>query len=286
MSLHDFAYRLLQSVFITGGGYSMPSRPDYFLFLRALQKGLSASLGDVGIAFLEYCELSESRVHHSTRLADNFAILALTPYSPYPTQLRQANAALSHLLKKGISPANIMVGGDSAGGNLALQLASHILHPLPSIPPPPALPQALAGMLLISPWCSYSLDSPGHSRNDRKDVLSRDTYVRFTKLVTPGVTPELKSHCEPLSASAEWWKGLDGAYARVLLTVGEYECRIDSILEMAVIISHHVKDTVTRVEPGALHEEAILKFRSGNGGVGKDYEAMVEFLSRSFRGAS
>jgi acetyl esterase/lipase len=288
MSSHEFADYLPQSVLIAGGGYSVPSRPDYFLFLRTLQKDLSTSLGDVGVAFLEYCELSESRVHCSTQLPDNFSfgILALTPYSPYPTQLRQANAALSHLLKKGISPANIVIGGDSAGGNLALQLASHILHPLPSIPPPPALPQALAGVLMISPWNSYSVDSPAHSRNDRKDVIPRSAYAFFAKYVTPGLTPELKHHCEPLSAPAEWWKGLDGVYARILITAGEHECLVDHILEIASTISPHVKDTATRVEPGATHEEAVLKFGSGNGGVGRDYEAMVEFLSRSFQGAS
>ena len=57
------------------------------------------------------------------------------PESPFPTQLRQANAALTHLLNRGIPPENIIVGGDSAGRNLSLQLVSHVLHPLPSLPP-------------------------------------------------------------------------------------------------------------------------------------------------------
>jgi acetyl esterase/lipase len=208
---------------------------------------------------------------------------ALAPDSPIPTQLRQANAALSHLLNKGISPANIVLGGDSAGGNLILQLMSHILHPLPSIPPSPALSQALAGAMLISPWCKYNTDGPSFARNDRKDVLTARCYVHFMAIGTTGLTPELEYYCQPISAPASWWKGLDGVCSRVLVTAGEHEVMLDQIIETGTMISHYVEDTVTRVEPEALHEEVILKFATSEGGTGKEYDAMVGFLSRAFR---
>jgi acetyl esterase/lipase len=200
--------------------------------------------------------------------------------------LRQANAALSHLLDKGISPANIVVGGDSAGGSLILQLMSHILHPLPSIPPPPALSQALAGAMLISPWCEFSADGASFVQNDRKDIITARSFAHFTAIIKAGLTPELEYYCQPLSAPASWWKGLDGVYSRVLVTAGEYECLLDQIIETGTVISRNVKDTVTMVEPGAVHEEMIFKFGTGEGGSGKEYDAMVGFLSRAFRGES
>ena len=44
----------------------------------------------------------------------------LAPHATYPTQLREAVALLSTLIsEKHIPPANISLGGDSAGGNLA-----------------------------------------------------------------------------------------------------------------------------------------------------------------------
>ena len=212
--------------------------------------------------------------------------LALTPDSSFPIQLRQANAALSHLIDKGISPKNIVIGGDSAGGSLVLQLASHVLHPLASIPPPPVVSQAFAGAVLISPWCSYNVDAPSYSRNDTKDLIPKRTYAFFPTLLKGGLTPELQHHCEPLSAPASWWKGLDGVYARVLITAGEHEGPLDSITETSAMISQNVRDTVTMVEPGGTHEEVIIKFATGNGGSGKDYDGIVEFLSRSFQGGS
>jgi acetyl esterase/lipase len=217
----------------------------------------------------------------------NFLIsshLALTPDSPLPTQLKQANAALSHLLSKGISPANIVVGGDSAGGNLVLQLASHILHPLPSIPAPPVLAQPLAGAMLISPWCAFSADSSSCARNDSKDLIPARTYATYGDMLKPGLTPEWEHHCQPLSAPAAWWQGLDSVYARTLFTAGENECPLDHIIETSTAISNYVQDTVTVVESGALHEEVIVKFGTGKGGFGKDYDTIVGFLSRSFSG--
>ncbi|KAI0298896.1 alpha/beta-hydrolase [Russula brevipes] len=252
-------------LYFHGGGFSIPAGLNCFRFLRALQMDVSASLGDVGVALLEY---------------------SLAPESPIPTQLRQANAALTHLLNKGIAPANIIISGDSAGGNLVLQLASHILHPLPSIPAPPMLAEPLAGALLISPWCSYSIDAPSYGRNDAKDIISAHAYGIFASHVRPGLTPELGHHGEPLTAPPTWWEGLDGVYGRVLVTAGEYECPFDQIIVMSRIISQSVRDTGIVVEPEAVHEEMIFKFATGDGGSGKEYDAVVRFLFRSFEGGS
>jgi len=239
----------------------MPARPDYFLFLSALRKDLSASLGDFGIAVLEH---------------------SLAPESPMPIQLRQANAALTHLLNKGIPPTNIIIGGDSAGGNMVLQLLSHILHPLPSIPALPALAQPLAGALLISPWCASSVEAPSYTRNDTKDLFPTRFYKSVGVLVKEGLTPELEPYFESLLAPATWWNGLDGVCARILITAGENECLLDDALKMGTVISRHVQDTTTVAEPGAVHEEVIVKFAAGEGGTGKDYDTIVAFLFRSF----
>ena len=211
-------------------------------------------------------------------------LLALAPDFPVPTQLRQANAALTHLLQKGISPSNIVIGGDSAGGNLTLQLASHLLHPLASIPAPPTLSQPLAGALLISPWVAYSVDAPSYVRNDGKDLILSRAYKFMGDVVRLGVTPELEHHVEPATAPAGWWSGLDGVYPRILITTGEHECLFDQIIDASSIIGQHVKDTTTVVEPGGVHEDMITKFVVGQGGNGKDYDATVAFLTRSFGG--
>ena len=208
------------------------------------------------------------------------------PESPFPTQLRQANAALTHLLNKGIPPENIIIGGDSAGGNLSLQLISHILHPLPSLPPPPALEKPLAGGLLISPWNSYSVDAPSYALNNSKDVLTVPAFEFVVSLARVGITSELRHYGEPLLAPPGWWKGLDDIYPRILITAGAHECPFDQVMETSMVISHYVQDTTTVVELGVAHGEVVFKFGTSEGRLGKDYEAIISFLSRSFQGTS
>jgi acetyl esterase/lipase len=71
--------------------------------------------------------------------------------NPFPTALLDAVAAYAHLLRAHkVSPKDVVVEGDSAGGNLALALTRYLvehreqLEPLGLAPP--------GALLLISPW--------------------------------------------------------------------------------------------------------------------------------------
>jgi acetyl esterase/lipase len=140
--------------------------------------------------------------------------------------------------------------------------------------------------LLISPWVSYSVDAPSYVRNEGKDVILSRSYKFMADLVRLGVTPELEHYVEPATAPASWWSGLDGVYPRILITTGEHECLFDQVIDASSVIGQHVKDTTTVVEPGGVHEDMIIKFTVGQGGNGKDYDATVAFLAKSFRGRS
>ena len=95
----------------------------------------------------------------------------LVPEARYPTQLNQAATALSYLLyDQKRDPSSIVIGGDSAGGNLALSLLSHILHPRPDTPRL-TLTSPLRGALLISPWVNFSTKHSSYVRNAGKDSL-------------------------------------------------------------------------------------------------------------------
>ena len=208
----------------------------------------------------------------------------MMPNNPFPAQLGQANVALKHILNKGISPSNIILGGDSGGGNLIIQLAAHILRPLASISAPPTLTQPFAGALLVSPWTIYNVDSPSYVRNNKKDVLDIPTYLFLIDLVKRGVTPELQYYSEPTLAPPGWLKGLDKLYPRFLITAGEEECPLDQIIQTESVLSSYVPDTELVIEPGLAHVEVIYRFATNEGGVGGDWDAIVAFLSKSLGG--
>jgi acetyl esterase/lipase len=58
---------------------------------------------------------------------------SLAPGSIYPTQVRQVNTALGYLVRNadrlGVDPSRLVLAGDSAGTQIALQLATLVLHP-------------------------------------------------------------------------------------------------------------------------------------------------------------
>jgi len=74
----------------------------------------------------------------------------------FPTQLIDAIAGYTYLVKDvGFSPRDIIIEGDSAGGNLAQALTRYLVEygndlPTPLLPP--------GGLLLISPWADLTIN--------------------------------------------------------------------------------------------------------------------------------
>lgn len=138
-------------LFLHGGGYVAPPLPGHFTWCwESYVNGGPGVNKEVAVAFLQY---------------------TLAPGGKYPDQLRQASAALNHLLQAGVSPSDLIVGGDSAGGNLTAQLIYHLLHPNPAVPEV-KLQSPLAGMFLVSPWLSDRTDTASFKDYGNVDMLS------------------------------------------------------------------------------------------------------------------
>lgn len=208
---------------------------------------------------------------------------ALTPSSPFPTQLRQASAAVKHLLAKGVSPSNLVIGGDSAGGNLALQFLSHALHPFPGIPPPPTFSSPLAGVLLISHWASFHQDFPSFKQNDKKDNISCETIATFITVSARGIEPGQEPWFEPMASDVEWWRGLGGLVTRMMNTVGEVECLKDPIEEFArTRLGPNVQDLTCLVEKNGVHTDFLCDIAVGQGRDNPAYLDVVSWLQDTF----
>ncbi|KAI0265806.1 Alpha/Beta hydrolase protein [Gloeopeniophorella convolvens] len=249
-------------LYFHGGGFVVPGHAGFFSFLKALQDDVKNTVGDIGIAFLNY---------------------SLAPEAPFPTQVRQANAAITYLLERGIAPSHIIVAGSSAGGNLTLGLGAHLLHPLASIPAPPALSEPLAGALLDSPWATFNTYALSHKRNDALDMVPSSAYAFLAQQIGPGITPELRDYVEPGTAPASWWEGLDRVYGRVLVTAGENEALFDQIIDLKGKLELHVRDTSTFVEPGGVHMNAMDAFWAGEGRSDQEFHKMVSWISETFK---
>lgn len=83
----------------------------------------------------------------------------LAPENPYPAALEDAMKAWNYLLLLGYGAREIIIAGDSAGGNLALVLTLKLKQQERILP---------KKIVLMSPWCD--LMSTGKSHQTRADV--------------------------------------------------------------------------------------------------------------------
>ncbi len=95
----------------------------------------------------------------------------LAPEYPFPAALEDALAAYHWLLGQGLSPANIAIGGDSAGGGLTLACAVSLRDA------PTPLPAAL---VCLSPWTDLTFSGETFR-----------TLAKVDPVLKPGKTPRV-----------------------------------------------------------------------------------------------
>lgn len=145
-----------------GGGYSTGST----VYARTLTKKLAESTSMDVFAF-------------NYRLA---------PEHPYPAAKEDALKAWNHLMYLGYGARDVIVAGDSAGGNLALSLTLKLKEQGRILP---------RGLVLLSPWTD--LTKSGKSYESRKEVdpvLDQDyldrmieNYAAGQELSNPFISP-------------------------------------------------------------------------------------------------
>jgi acetyl esterase/lipase len=110
----------------------------------------------------------KSHRHFVSRLAVAANVTAfhidyrLAPEHPYPAAVEDALKAYQHILGLGISPEDLIVGGESAGGNLAAALLLTVKET--------RLPQP-GGLYLLSPWLDMTTTAESYERVGARDPM-------------------------------------------------------------------------------------------------------------------
>jgi acetyl esterase/lipase len=92
----------------------------------------------------------------------------LAPEHPYPAAHEDAMAAWRFLRRQGIAAENIVVGGDSAGGNLTITLINRLRAAGEALP---------ACAWLISPWTDLTMSGATLGTKDTVDPLIHKAYL-------------------------------------------------------------------------------------------------------------
>jgi monoterpene epsilon-lactone hydrolase len=128
----------------------------------------------------------------------------LTPEHQHPAQVDDAVAAYRGLLELGVSPAQVLFSGDSAGGGLAIgaQLRARDAGlPLP------------AGAMTMSAWTDMTMSGASYDSNRPKDSVFRREMVGGLVSMLLGQAPDLTDpYASPISADLT---GLPPIYLQV-----------------------------------------------------------------------
>lgn len=112
----------------------------------------------------------------------------LAPEFPYPAALYDATQVWDYLMNYGYGARDIILIGDSAGGNLALAMTLKLKAQERMLP---------RGILLFSPWTDMTLGGKSHeTRNDSDPILDEAylkkaiaAYAEGEELTDPYISP-------------------------------------------------------------------------------------------------
>lgn len=114
----------------------------------------------------------------------------LAPERPAPAAFDAARAAWDRLLAEGHRPGEVVLGGDSAGGGLALALLSHLCRA--GTPP--------AGAFALSPWTDLTLGGRSLLLNAGRDPLLPVGRIGDLRAMVQGALDPADPRISPLFA--------------------------------------------------------------------------------------
>jgi acetyl esterase/lipase len=165
----------------------------------------------------------------------------LAPEHPFPAQLEDAIAAFDGLVATGIDRRAIVVAGDSAGGNLAIELQLALRDRGAS--------QANAA-LLVSPWSDLAMRGASFVENDPWDFGTRDGLVRQARAFAGDAALD-DPRISPTHAKLE-------GVAPVLVIAGELEIPRDDILAFAKKLDEAGVDVTVHVAKDMPHNPPVF----------------------------
>lgn len=157
---------------------------------------------------LNYARILSSKLAHVTGWPVLSFQYRLAPENPYPAAQEDAQKAWDYLMYQGYGARDVVVAGDSAGGNMALCLTLALKEQ------ERLLPKAL---ILMSPWTDMSMSGKSYKENKDIDPMITDAYVRAVRAAYAGEDADwLSPKLSPLFGSLK-------GFPPTLVQVGTHE---------------------------------------------------------------
>jgi acetyl esterase/lipase len=185
-------------------------------------------------------KIYDAMLGHLSKRVGAEAILPKYPLSPetkFPAALNTARAAYDGVRAQGYRPEQIIIGGDSAGGNLALALLAQLLRDGAATP---------AGAFAFSPVTDMTYSGASISVNASRDViLPAERVVEMAQMFLDGHDP-LDPLVSPIHAD---FTGAPPAW----ITVGDTEILLDDTRRIVNVMQKQGVDAQMHIERDLPH---------------------------------
>lgn len=189
---------------------------------------------------------------------------ALAPEQPFPAALGDAVANLDHVLGEGFELGNIVIGGESAGGNLTAALLVELQRlgrPLP------------AGAYLLSPWLDLTHGGDSYRLRAAHDPMIAEAGIETVSAYYAGSADRRDPRVSPLFADPAGWPPL-------LLQVGADEVLLSDSTGLATRAALAGVDVTLRVWPHMVHAWPAFHHRLPESGAAGIREAAAWIAAR------
>ncbi|WP_176539328.1 alpha/beta hydrolase [Rhizobium sp. M1] len=207
---HPIGERVI--LYIHGGGFSSGSIRTHSLLAGSLAKAASSD-----VLLIDY---------------------RLTPEYTYPAQINDALTAYRWLLDNGYRNDNIVLAGDGAGGNIAIETVLRQMQVGKALP---------AAVIALSPITDLAATGGSMTSNAESDPLVGKDWIETLRKAYLGRKSPTDPQASPLYAD------LTG-FPPLLLQVGSGEALLDDTLRLADKARQAGVNVTTEVWPGMPHQ--------------------------------
>ncbi|OWO90110.1 esterase [Rhizobium esperanzae] len=225
-------------LYIHGGGFSGGSIRTHSLFAGSLAKAASSDV-----------------------LLINYRLM---PEYTYPAQINDALTAYRWLLDNGYRNENVVVAGDDAGGNIALEM---VLRQKQAAKPLPA------AVIALSPITDLAATGGTMVANAGSDPLIDKASIETLRKTYLGSRPATDPQASPLYADVT-------GFPPLLLQVGSGEALLDDTLRLADKARGEGVDVTTEVWPGMPHQWQLFPAMLDD--ADRSSQTIAEFAIRHF----
>ncbi|MBY5354024.1 alpha/beta hydrolase [Rhizobium leguminosarum] len=233
---HPIGQRVI--LYIHGGGFSSGSIRTHSLLAGSLAKAASSD-----VFLIDY---------------------RLMPEYGYPSQINDALTAYRWLLDNGYRSENVVVAGDGAGGNIAIET---VLRQIQAAKPLPA------AVIALSPITDLAATGGSMTTNAESDPLVDKAWIETLRKTYLGSRSPADPRVSPLYADMT-------GFPPLLLQVGSGEVLLDDTLRLADKARQAGVDVTTEVWPGMPHQWQL--FPSLLDDADRSSQNIAEFAIRHF----